>query len=188
MNCPQRLYKWIGALAAIVIVGAFGIVRAQTPVPQTLVYAVYDSENGAKDAYQAMKQSQKEGVIHIDSFAVISKDAKGRVHVQSTQKRGALGGAVVGALVGLIGGPAGAAAGAAAGGGLGFLTGETVGIPRDDIKAIKSSLEPGNSAIVAVVDERWVADLERSLHEAQAKQVLDHKIAGSSAPANPSNP
>jgi uncharacterized membrane protein len=159
----------------------FGLVakaHAQTSVPQTLVYAAYDTEAGAKDAYNAMKQTQKEGVIHIDSFAVISKDQKGRVHVHSTQKRGARAGAVVGALVGALGGPAGAAAGAAAGGGIGYLTGESVGIPREDINAIKAALTPGSSALVAVVDERWVADLERSLHEAQAKQVLDHKIAG----------
>jgi uncharacterized membrane protein len=114
------------------------------------------------------------------------------VHVQSTQKRGALAGAVVGALVGALGGPAGAAVGATAGGGIGFLTGETVGIPREDINAIKASLTPGSSALVAVVDERWVMDLERSLHEAQAKQVLDRKIAGSTqappATETPPNP
>src|SRR6266542_3706070 len=125
--------------------------ETQTAVPQSLVYAVYDSEHGAKDAFDAMKQTQREGVIHIDSFAVISKNQKGHVHVQSTQKRGARAGAVVGALVGAIGGPAGAAAGAAAGGGIGFLTGDSVGIPRADINAIKASLTPGSSALVAVV-------------------------------------
>jgi hypothetical protein len=75
------------------------------------------------------------------------------------------------------------AAGATAGGGLGYLTGNRVGIPREDINAIKSSLQPGNSAIVAVVDERWVGDVERSLHEFQAKQVLDRKIAGTNEAA-----
>jgi hypothetical protein len=58
------------------------------------------------------------------------------------------------------------------------LTGSAVGIPREDINAIKASLKPGTSAIVAVVDQRWVADLERSLHEAQATEVLARKIAG----------
>jgi uncharacterized membrane protein len=182
MNRTKLLSKWSaivgGAMALVVVVAR---AHAQSAAPQSLVYAVYDSEAGAKDAYNAMKQTQKEGVIHIDSFAVISKDTKGKVHVQSTQKRSALAGSVIGALVGALGGPAGAAVGATAGGGIGFLTGETVGIPREDINAIKASLTPGSSALVAVVDERWVSDLERSLHEAQAKQVLDHKIAGSAA-------
>jgi uncharacterized membrane protein len=188
----KRRFAWIVLAACTMTLGAFAVgnlrAHAQTSVPQTLVYAVYDSEQGAKNAYDAMKQTQREGVIHIDSFAVVSKDQKGRVHVHSTQKRGAVAGAVVGALVGALGGPAGAAVGATAGGGIGFLTGETVGIPREDIGAIKASLTPGSSALVAVVDERWVADLERSLHEAQAKQVLDRKIASPRTEAPEGNP
>jgi hypothetical protein len=82
------------------------------------------------------------------------------------------------------------AAGAVAGGGLGYLTGSAVGIPRADINAIQSSLAPGTSAIVAVVDELWVADLERSLHQAHAKQVLDRKLAPPTqqAPETGANP
>jgi uncharacterized membrane protein len=184
----HRLYQRFAVLVGVALVGALGIARAQTATPQTLVYAVYDSETGAKDAFDAMKQTQKEGVIHIDSYAVVSKDEKGKVRVHSTQKRGALAGTIVGALVGVLGGPAGVAAGAAAGGGLGYLTGATVGIPREDIQAIKASLQPGTSAIVAVIDERWVADLERSLHEARAKQVLDRRLAGTSTEAPAANP
>jgi uncharacterized membrane protein len=181
----NRLHR-IGLLAGVTIAGAWGVARAQTAVPQTLVYAVYDTETGARDAFQAMRQTQRQGVIHIDSFAVVSKDQKGRVRVHSTQRRGAKAGAIVGAIVGVIGGPVGVAAGAAAGGGLGYLTGSAVGIPRDAINSIKTSLEPGTSAIVAVIDERWVADLERSMHEAQAKSVLDHKIAGTQSTETPS--
>jgi hypothetical protein len=44
------------------------------------------------------------------------------------------------------------------------------------IDAIKASLTPGTSAIAAVIDERWVADLEQSFRQAQAKQVLDQKL------------
>jgi uncharacterized membrane protein len=189
MNGAKQLSRWIALGAGVMTIGAFAKAHAQT-APQSLVYAVYDNETGAKDAYNAMKQTQREGVIHIDSFALVSKDQKARVHVQSTQKRGARAGAVVGALVGALGGPAGAAAGAAAGGGIGYLTGESVGIPREDIDAIKAALTPGSSALVAVIDERWVADLERSMHEAQAKQVLDHKLAATAAttPETGSNP
>src|SRR5436189_6190090 len=99
MGSSVRLHRWIAAAAAVVTVCSFGFAKAQTQVPQTLVYAVYDNENAAKDAFKAMKETQREGVIHIDSFAVVSKDQKGRVHVQSTQKRGARAGAVVGALI-----------------------------------------------------------------------------------------
>jgi uncharacterized membrane protein len=180
-NMRNRIGKWMAAALAVATVGALGLARAQAPTPQTLVYAVYDSERGAKDAFDAMRQSQRQGVINIDSFAVVTKDRSGRVRVQSTQRRGMLAGTVVGAVIGVLGGPAGVAVGAAAGGGIGYLTGSSVGIPREHINAIKASLQPGTSAIVAVVNERWVADLERSLHEAQAKQVLDHRLAGGAA-------
>jgi uncharacterized membrane protein len=190
MNGAKQLFRYGAVVVGVLTAGVLAKAHAQSPVPQSLVYAVYDSEHGAKDAFNTMKQTQREGAIHIDSFAVIAKDQKGHVHVQSTQKRGAVGGAVVGALVGALGGPAGAAVGATAGGGIGYLTGESVGIPRADINAIKASLTPGSSALVAVVDERWVADVERSLHEAQAKQVLDHRIAGTAtqAPDTSGNP
>jgi uncharacterized membrane protein len=178
MRSSTGLMKWFW-VAAMVATAGFGW-RAQAATeaaPQTLVYAVYDSETGAKQAFDALKQSQREGVIYIQNFAVVSKDQKGKVHVQSTQKRDAGAGAIIGALIGLLGGPAGAAAGAVAGGGIGFLTGDAVGIPRDKVDAIKASLTPGTSAIVAVIDERWAADLTDSLRKAQAKQVLDQRLA-----------
>ncbi|HEY7376889.1 MAG TPA: hypothetical protein VIF57_32320, partial [Polyangia bacterium] len=102
---------------------------AQNPAPTTLVYAVYDNEKAAKEAFSAMRDAQRKGVIHVESFAVVSKDQNGRVHVKSTQRRSARAGAIIGALVGVLGGPAGVAVGAAAGGGIGYLTGRAVGIP-----------------------------------------------------------
>jgi uncharacterized membrane protein len=172
----NRLASRVGAASAVAILGLSGLARAQTEAQQSLVLAVYDGEDGAGKAHQAMKEFQSEGMIRIDAFAVISKDAQGEVHVQSTQKRGAKAGAVIGALVGALGGPAGAAAGTAAGGGLGYLTGDAVGIPRDDIDTIKAALLPGTSALVAVVDERWAGALERAMKEAQAKQPLEHRM------------
>jgi uncharacterized membrane protein len=190
MKSSNRLVRWSALLAGLLTAGSLGIAKAQTQVPQTLVFGVYDNETAAKDAFQAMRDSQREGVIHIDSFAVVSKDQKGRVRVQSTQRRGARAGAVIGALVGVLGGPATALVGAGAGGAIGYLTGNAVGIPREAIDNIKSSLKPGTSAIVAVVEERWVADVERSMREAHAKQVLDQKMsgAGETTPDTGANP
>lgn len=173
----NRLFGW-SVTAALATAAASGIAGAQATVPRALVYAAYDTQGGAKDAYSAMQETQRQGAVHIDAFAVVSKDTSGRVHVQSTQKRDALAGSVVGALVGVVGGPAGVAIGAGAGGGLGFLTGDAVGIPREDINAIKASLKPDTSAVIAVLDQRWVSDVERSLHDAQAIEVLDHRITG----------
>jgi uncharacterized membrane protein len=181
---------WASVVAGVAVLGSLRVATAQAPVPQTMVYAVYDNDKAAREAFDAMRDSQRKGVIRIDSFAVISKDQKGRVHVKSTQRRSARTGAIIGALVGILGGPVGMAAGAAAGGGIGFLTGNAVGISGDKIDEIKSSLTPGSSAIIAVIDERWAASLEDSLRAAKAKSVLDQKLAsppsagGEEAPAD----
>ncbi|HEY7372652.1 MAG TPA: hypothetical protein VIF57_10870, partial [Polyangia bacterium] len=65
-------------------------------------------------------------------------------------------------------------------------TGRAVGIPRSQIDEIKSSLTPGSSAVIAVVQQRWAADLESSLRAAHAKQVLDSKIANPEGGGEPS--
>jgi uncharacterized membrane protein len=187
-NISFSIRTW-GATAAVAVMTWAGLAKGASTAPQTLVYASYDNEQGATQAFNAMKESQKQGAIQIESYAVIAKDQNGRVHVQSTQKSGAKAGAVVGALVGVLGGPPGVAVGAGAGGAIGYLTGESVGIPHEDIKAIKAALKPGTSAVVAVVDERWVSDAERALHEGNAREVLDHQLAGTAGGGNvaPSN-
>jgi uncharacterized membrane protein len=185
MRESRSIRSWVGVVVGVAVMGALRVAAAQGPAPQSLVYAVYDNEASAKQAFDAMRDSEKNGVIRIDSYAVVSKDEKGRVHVKSTQKRGARTGAIIGALIGVLGGPAGMVAGAAAGGGVGYLTGNAVGIPRERIQEIKTSLTPGSSAIIAVIDERWAASLEDSLRAAQAKQVLDYKLANPSG-TNPS--
>jgi uncharacterized membrane protein len=187
MHQSSSVRWWISVLAGVAAIGSVRLARAEDAPPQSLVFAVYDGENTAKEAFAAMKSSQKQGVIHIDSYAVMSKDQKGHVHVKSTQKRHAGAGAIIGAMVGVLGGPAGVAVGAAAGGGIGYLTGDAVGIPKDTINQIKSSLTPGTSAIVAVVDEQWASDLKSSLQAAQAKQVLDSQIANPSGGQAPSD-
>jgi uncharacterized membrane protein len=166
----------IGSVVASGLVCLAGPVRADEP-PESLVFAVYDSESGATDAFKSMQEAQHEKVIRMQSYAVVSKDQKSKVHVlRSNQKKHTTAGAVIGGLIGSIGGPAGAAVGAAAGGGIGYATGEAMGIPRRDIETIKTSLTPGSSALIAVIDERWANDLNHSLSQTAARQVLQSKI------------
>jgi len=86
-------------------------------------------------------------------------------------------GAVLGGVIDLLGGPAGVAAGAAAGGVVGYLTGDAVGIPRDKVESMKASLTPDSSALVVVLDDRWVKDVQHDLEQAQAREVIANQIA-----------
>ena len=165
-------------LAAAFVVGLGAAAMRAADRSETLVYAVYDGQDTAGQVFQSMKNTQRDTGERIESYAVVSKDLKGKIHVRDQRKRDAGVGAVLGGVIGLIGGPAGVAAGAAAGGAVGYLTGDAVGIPRDKVETMRSSLTPNSSALVVVLDDRWVQDVERGLNQAHARAVVANQIAG----------
>jgi uncharacterized membrane protein len=180
--------KRIGLIALTgVALAASGIARGQQVNSQTLVYASYEGEDTASKVFKTMKANQKATGEHIESYAIVSKDIKGKVHVLDQRKKDARVGAVLGGVIGVLGGPAGAVAGAAVGGSLGYLTGNEVGFSKDMVQQMTDSLTPGSSALAVVLEDRWVQDVEKGLQQAQARQVVAEKIAGgstvSSAPA-----
>jgi len=165
--------------AAALTVGTVGVAapRAQNNQPQTLIMAVYDGQNTASQVFKTMKSAQDETGERIESYAVVSKDLKGKVAVVDQRKTGAGVGAVVGGVIGLLGGPAGVAAGATAGTAFGYLTGDAVGISRDSVKSMEQSLTPDSSALIVVLYDRWVQDVQRELNQATAREVIANQIA-----------
>ena len=142
-------------------------------VPVQLIVAAFQEEKAAKEALKALKEASKAGLVKIENAAVLRKDEKGKLHVKETHDMGggkgaALGG-VGGAAVGLI-------AGAALAGPVvfGALVGGLVAKLRDSgfsdnrLESLGESLQPGSSAIVAVVEHTWVAKVEEALAEAEA--------------------
>jgi uncharacterized membrane protein len=127
----------------------------------------------AKEALNALKEAQKQKLIKINNAAVLRKDEKGRLHIKETADMGggkgaALGG-VAGAAIGLIAGPAllvPAAVGALVGGLSAKL--RDSGFSDARLKALGARLTPGSSAIVAVVEHRWVAEVKKAMAEAGA--------------------
>ncbi len=110
--------------------------------------------------------------------AVLRKDEKGKLHIKETADMGggkgaALGG-VAGAAIGLIAGPllvVPAAVGALIGG-LAAKARDS-GFPQERLKTIGDSLKPGTSAIVAVVEHKWVAEVQKAMQEAGADAVTE---------------
>jgi uncharacterized membrane protein len=138
-------------------------------VPLQIIVAAFQEEEAADEALKALKEAKKEKLISIDNAAVIRKDEKGKLHIKETADMGGGKGAGVGALVGgaigLIAGPLGVAAGSALGAAVGGVTAKLYdgGFKDDRLRQIGTSLTPGTSAIVAVIEHRWVAELERDL-------------------------
>jgi uncharacterized membrane protein len=150
-------------------------------VPVQLIVAAFQDENGAKQALQQLKQAKKEHLIKIENAAVIRKDAQGKVHIDETRDmkggKGAAIGGVTGAALGILtGGATLAIAGASAlVGGLAAKLRDS-GFKDDRLRQLGASLRPGSSAIVAIIDHIWVAELERELREAGA-DVLTEAIS-----------
>ncbi len=142
-----------------------------TEVPLQIIIAAFQEEDAADQALKALKEAKREKLISIDNAAVIRKDDDGKLHIKETADMGGGKGAGVGALVGgaigLLAGPLGVAAGSALGAAVGGITAKLYdgGFKDDRLRQIGTSLEPGTSAIIAVIEHRWVAELERELAE-----------------------
>ena len=140
-------------------------------VPMQIIVAAFQDEDEADQALKTLKEAKKEKLISIDNAAVIRKDEEGKLHIKETADMGGGKGAGIGTLVGgaigLIGGPVGVVAGGALGAVVGGLTAKLYdgGFEDDRLRQIGTSLQPGTSAIVAVIEHRWVAELERELAE-----------------------
>jgi len=142
-------------------------------VPVQLIVAAFQEEMAAKQALKVLKEAKKQGLIKIENAAVLRKDEKGKLYIKETEDmgggKGAAFGGVAGAVIGLIAGPAlvvPAAVGALVGG----LTAKLrdTGFSNQRLEALGEGLQPGSSAIVAVVEHTWVDKVEEALAEAQA--------------------
>lgn len=153
---------------------------AGTSVPVELVVAAFPDEQGAARALEQLKQAKKQELIGIRDAAVITRDANNTLHIKETGdmsgRKGAGVGAIVGGAIGLLFPPAvlGSAVVGAALGGLGARL-HDAGFPDDELRAIGSSLKPGTSAIVAVIEHKWVEEVEREL-AAQGAQMVRQAI------------
>ena len=171
----RRVAVSVVALTAGVI--SVAVLRAADTTSQTLVYAVYNGQDTATEVFKTMRSAQSATGERIEAYAVVSEDLKGKVRVRDQRKTDAGVGAVVGGVIGLLGGPIGVAVGASAGGAVGYLTGEAFGIPRDKVESMKQSLVPDSSALVVVLNDKWVKDVERDMNQAHARAVIANQIA-----------
>ena len=130
-----------------------------------LFVATYDTEDGAAAAAKDFKEAQRDGAIDLIDAAVIVHTADGKVKIDESAdpsgKKWAKRGAIAGGVVGLIFPPS-IIVSAAVGGGAGGIWGKIrdKGFKDEDLKQIGNDMPPGTSAIIAVAEDRMVAQLE----------------------------
>jgi uncharacterized membrane protein len=146
-----------------------------------LFVAAFKGEHDADEVLKGLKAARRERVIGIQNAAVLRRDQKGKLHIKETGDwgagKGAAAGAAVGVAVGLLTGGTGLLAGAAAAaiGGVAAKLRDS-GFSDARLKALGASLQPGTSAIVAVIEHTWVAEMEKQMVQAGA-DVFTEAIA-----------
>ena len=119
------------------------------------------------------------GAVGTYDAAVITKDDKGKIHVnkdETTTRHGAWGGAAVGALVGILFPPSiigTALVGAAIGGVSGHLW---KGMSRTDVKEFGEAIDAGEAALVIVGETTIEAALEKAQLKATKKVAKELSV------------
>jgi len=138
--------------------------------PVQLIVAAFRDEKAADGILKELKQAKKVKLIGIINAAVLRKDQNGKLHIKETADMkggtGAALGGVTGAAIGLLAGPAlivPAAVGALVGGLAAKL--RDSGFSDERLKMVGEGLAPGSSAIVAVVEHKWVEQIEKEMEE-----------------------
>jgi uncharacterized membrane protein len=160
-----------------------------TDLPKDLYIAAYDDAAAAEQDWDDLKQLAHDKVISIEAMALVRRDQDGKIHVKDSDTAadigvGAATGAVAGAIIGIIFPPALLAsavvgAGVGAGGGAAFDL-----VTKHQIRSdVENTLPPNSSAVVAIFEERWVAEVEKAL--AKATKTEKHHVHDTSAESDP---
>jgi uncharacterized membrane protein len=138
-----------------------------------LVIAVFDDEYEAGDIVDELHEIYSDGVI--ENSAIVIKDEEGEYSYEEFEdvnaKRGALFGAVVGGVIGLLGGPVGMVLGTAAGAATGGIAANRFDWGFDDgsLEELEDGLQPGSSALIALVKKEGAGELATELENMGAK-------------------
>jgi uncharacterized membrane protein len=139
----------------------------------------YASEIDARADYDVVKDLHALGAVGTYDAAVVTKDDKGKIHVnkdETTTRHGAWGGAGVGALVGILFPPSiigTALVGAAIGGVSGHLW---KGMSRADVKEFGDAIDAGEVALVIVGATTIGSYVEKAGLKAQKKVSKELQI------------
>ncbi|HUA30415.1 MAG TPA: DUF1269 domain-containing protein [Streptosporangiaceae bacterium] len=137
----------------------------------TFIYvATYPSETAARDDYQVVKGLHSSGLVGSYDAAVITKDAKGKIHEtkdETATRHGAWWGVAAGAAVGIIFPPSILGA-AAAGGVIGGVSGHlSKGMSRSRAKELGDFIDPGQAGLIVVGESKIEDAIQRAVTRAE---------------------
>src|SRR5215212_2662034 len=139
--------------------------RAMSEKPLVAFIATYDDVADARLDYEEVKQAHSQGFIGDYDAAIVWKNDKGKIEIDSVSddasRKWLWAGLGIGALIGLIFPPSILASSA-----IGALSGAIIGkfrdgIQQDDLELMSDALRGDNAALVVVADNRVGDALEK---------------------------
>ena len=134
-----------------------------------MLVAVFGNESDAYNGLSAMRDLHSDGSITLYKQVVLTKDDAGEVAIKDSDAPGPIGTAVgitLGSLVGLLGGPLGALAGGYGGSLAGMVYDlQNAGVDAEFIDDVSEAMVPGTVAVLADIEEEWVAPLDTKMIE-----------------------
>jgi uncharacterized membrane protein len=130
----------------------------------------YPDAESARDDYHVVKELHSAGAVGSYDAAVVTKDNRGKVHVnkdETATRHGAWGGAAAGAVIGILFPPSvigTALVGAAVGGISGHLW---RGMSRSDVKEFGDLIDSGEAALVVVGESKMQQALDKAALRAE---------------------
>jgi len=150
------------------------------------VAAVFDNVGDAKAAYKKLKSAQHAGTVTVIDAAYAEKTERNRLRVHDHDDwlygdkivEGGATGIIVGGLIGIVAGAIliPAAIGALIGATIMSIYGRETKLAHDDLKDIADTLPVGSSALVAIVEDEYVAAVEVEVQKLGGKKVHSNKI------------
>jgi uncharacterized membrane protein len=160
------------------------VVGAVSEGAYTLLIADFADTDSAREAYEALKDVEDGRHVEIEGAIVVKRESDGKIEVQHatdhTTRRGLTWGVVGGAALGLIFPPTilGSAALLGAAGAAAGKVGQLH--HRSELaKELESAIQPGHSAVVALVSDPAVVELRQALRLADGivQTAIDDVVA-----------
>lgn len=144
-----------------------------------LIMGVFDAEDAASSAYKELHKAEKKKLVDTENVIVVYKEDEGKVHIKETAEKvaGEAGmGALIGGALGILAGPLGVVTFGALGAALAGLAAKLDDVAFDDaaIERIGEALQPGNSAIITILEDQYSERLVEELENRGARVAVEH--------------
>ena len=139
----------------------------------------FTEEKAADATLNELKRAKSQRQFYFEDAAVITQNAKGKVHYHETGDmhtgEGAGIGALVGGVLGILGGPAGIALGAGAGAAVGALaTAKDSGFSDESLKTVGGALKPGTSALSVITSHAFLKAVRKEVPVEETRVMVNN--------------